>query len=61
MKEIKKRNRLKIYEKKVLFPVTGDVFIEMKKVKDEENFNWSNYLRECVEKKIKEIEVATNK
>jgi hypothetical protein len=61
MKEIKKRNRLKIYEKKVLFPVTTDVFMEMAKIKDEEKFNWSNYLRECVEQKLKSIEVATNK
>lgn len=58
---MKKKTREKIYPKTVLFQITDEVSISMKEFKSKTDINWSNYLRECVEKKLKTIEVATNK
>lgn len=58
---MKKKTREKIYPKTVLFQITDEVSISMKEFKSKTDINWSNYLRECVEQKLKSIEVATNK
>ncbi len=58
---MKKKTREKIYPKTVLFQITDEVSIMMKEFKSKTDINWSNYLRECVEQKLKTIEVATNK
>lgn len=58
---MRKKTREKIYPKTVLFQITEELAIDMKNFKGKTNINWSNYLRECVEKKLKTIEVATNK
>lgn len=58
---MRKKTREKIYPKTVLFQITNELSMDMKELKAKTEINWSNYLRECVEKKIKEIEVATNK
>lgn len=58
---MKKKTREKIYPKTVLFQITDEVSISMKEFKSKTDINWSNYLRECVEQKLKTIEVAKNK
>lgn len=58
---MKKKTREKIYPKTVLFQITQEMSEEMKVLKNNSKINWSNYLRECIEEKLKKVEVATKK
>lgn len=55
---MKKQTRKNEYKKSIIFRVNEETY---KNMKDKEDFNWSNYIRECIEQKLKSIEVATNK
>lgn len=55
---MKKQTRKNYYKKSIIFRVNEETY---KNMKSKEDFNWSNYIRECIEEKLKTIEVATSK
>ena len=55
---MKKQTRKNYYKKSIIFRVNEETY---KNMKSKEDFNWSNYIRECIEEKLNTIEVATSK
>lgn len=53
-----KESRKNEYKKNIIFRIDKETH---KNMKNKEDFNWSNYLRKCIEEKLKIIEVAKNK
>lgn len=55
---MEKEKRKNDYKKSIIFRVKEETY---KCMKDKKDFNWSNYIRKCIEEKIENIESANKK